>query len=395
MTKLDFLTIAHVPDNQLGINRLLDLYQQKTGQTVTGKFANWNAIWRESINVGIYNKGADFSEIGTTWLESLVSMNSLRPFSESDLEQLGGKDSFLPGSWSSTMLGGVGNIWGIPLRADTRVLWYWKDMLEEAGLDPETAFASMDGLPQTFDALRSVIASPWAVPTNSQEANTMQVLASWIWQAGGDLLSADGKKVLFAEPAALKGMRAFFDLYRYMPKLDSPMNATEINRLFSERKICATIGGHWLLVDLENHNIPTDRVGVTLIPGPAFVGGTLAVIYKDCREPESVIRFLKFLLEPQNQLPYSRVLGLLPTRRDTWGAAYMPQDALHKALYQAVLQGRSYPSAKLFGIIEQRLFSTVGSAWGELFSQKNPDVGRIIEDHFAPLARRLQVMADA
>jgi hypothetical protein len=41
------------------------------------------------VNVGIYRRGADIAELGTTWLESLMAMNVLRPFTANEINRLG------------------------------------------------------------------------------------------------------------------------------------------------------------------------------------------------------------------------------------------------------------------------------------------------------------------
>src|SRR5687767_3696197 len=51
----------------------------------------WGDIWRELVNIGIYRRGPDIAEIGSTWLESMVAMQSLNPFSAHDINQIGGK----------------------------------------------------------------------------------------------------------------------------------------------------------------------------------------------------------------------------------------------------------------------------------------------------------------
>lgn len=395
MAKLDFLTVVHTPENVATINRMAAEFLERTGHSIQGNYVGWNTLWRECTNAGIYNKGAHFAEIGSTWLEGLVSMNSLRPYSPYDIELLGGKDLFLAGSWSSASVGNSDQVWGIPMRSDARLLWFWKDMVEDAGLDPETAFSSMERLPETLETLQKITPTPWGVITNTIDANTTQVLASWIWQAGGDFVSSDGKKILFLEPEARQGIQAFFDLHRFMPKGgDRLLGGDEISQLFVDRKICATISGPWRLMDFQNKGFPVDRIGYAKIPGPAFVGGTLMVIYKHCRDVSAVIEWMKLLLQPENQATYSTMLGLLPTKRDAWEVERLASEPLYRVLRQAITEGRSYPSVPLWGGIENKLITAVANTWSALLSQEKPQVAQVINENFEPLGRRLQLTID-
>lgn len=391
MAALDFLTVTDRPENLPIIHRLLDEFQRKTGHSIWENAANWDTLWEENANAAAYGKGADLAEIGTTWLESLVTMKALRPFQTREIEAMGGATSFLPGSWSTVKVGEDKRVWGIPVRSDARILWYWKDMLEEAKLDPATAFSSFEQFPETFEILRNVTPTPWAIPTHVTDTNTLHTLSTWVWQAGGDFISPDGKNPLFTQPESIRGMRAFFGLSRYMPNNNGPIDGTEAKKLFSQRKICATINGPWLLTHLTNRSISLDRVGVTMIPGPSLVGGTLIVIYKHCRNPALALEFINFLLEDENARPYANLMGLLPTRHAIWANEPLASNPIDQAFYQALSHGRSYPAVPRWGMIEQKLLGAISSAWESLLIDNPPTVDAVIDKYFTPLARRLAV----
>lgn len=391
MPQLDFLTVMHEPSQMSTMEHLLELFKQKYGCEVQGNFVSWGSLWRETTNVGIYKRGSDFAETGSTWLDGLVAMHCLRPFTPQEIARLGGPEAFLPSSWSTVTIGESDQIWGIPVRTDVRVLWYWEDMLESAGLDPQQAFASFDEFPRTFEALQAILPNPWTTITTASDANSLQALASWVWQAGGDFVSKNGRKVLFTEPAARLGMRAYFDLHRYMDRTTPAINGNDVGRLFAERKICAMIGGPWLPVDLAARNVPTGRVKATLIPGPSFVGGTVMVIYAHTRHEKQALDFLEFINTPDIQLQYGKIVGLLPTLHKSWQQPPLSTDPLYQALYKTLSRGRSYPSVPLWGVVEQKLLGAVGDVWNSLFRQENPDLDAILDENFVPLAHRLEL----
>ena len=391
MAKIDFLSVIHDQGTLPTLNQLLEQFKQQYGHSIQGTFVSWDMLWRETTNVGIYKKGADIAETGSTWLEGLVAMHCLRPFTRQEIARLGGKEAFLASSWATGIIGETEQVWGIPVRADVRVLWYWEDMLEKAKLDPQTAFSNFGRFPETFEALKAVIPTPWGIITPATDANSLQAMASWLWDANGEFVSPDGKTVLFTQPAARQGMHNFFNLYRYMPKTQLKMSGNNTAQLFAERKICATIAGPWMMVDLKARNIPTEHMKSIAIPGPAFVGGTVMVAYEHTRSAEVVIDFLSFITGPESQNIYAPIVGLLPTQHQAWRMPPLSTDPHYQTIFRALSKGRAYPSVPLWGVIEQKLLNAVSNTWDTLLSQENPDIDAVIDENFAPLARRLEL----
>jgi hypothetical protein len=79
MAKIDFLTVILNRGAIPQVNHLFKRFQKETQIAVEASFVGWDTVWRELVNIGIYHRGADVAEVGTTWLESLVAMNAFRP----------------------------------------------------------------------------------------------------------------------------------------------------------------------------------------------------------------------------------------------------------------------------------------------------------------------------
>ncbi|MFO7679177.1 MAG: hypothetical protein R6X34_03925 [Chloroflexota bacterium] len=65
----------------------------------------WENGRSQLVDIALFKGGVDVSEVGTTWLSSLVSINGLRPISSSEAVAFGGKSAFFPGSWDSATMG--------------------------------------------------------------------------------------------------------------------------------------------------------------------------------------------------------------------------------------------------------------------------------------------------
>jgi multiple sugar transport system substrate-binding protein len=207
MLPLEFTLNSHDEDALAVLRPALESFCKTRGITpIDFTEIAWDDAWNSLVRVALYRDGADVSEVGSTWVSSFVGMEALRPYRPPEIYKLGGAAAFLPSVWPSGSLIGDEQLWAVPWLCDTRVLFYWRDMLEQAGIDEATAFQSFEQLEQTLARLQaSGIPTPWAVVTR-HTAETLYSLTSWIWGAGGDFMSEDGRRILLAEPEARAGL---------------------------------------------------------------------------------------------------------------------------------------------------------------------------------------------
>src|SRR6185436_12488389 len=164
----------------------------------------WDVAWAETLKIPLYKVGANLSQAGASWIYNFAAMNALRPLTK-EVMRAGGEAAFLPAAWESIYAADKREAWAVPWFVDVRVIYYWRDMLEKAQVDEATAFQTSEHMEETFQRLQaSGLSTPWAVSTGKDIAS----VASWIWGAGGELASADGKQVLVNQPKALTGIQA-------------------------------------------------------------------------------------------------------------------------------------------------------------------------------------------
>jgi multiple sugar transport system substrate-binding protein len=332
--------------------------------------------------------------VGTSWLDSLVEMDSLHPLTSAELNKLGGTEIFLPAAWQSLKSAQSGAILAAPFRADVRTIYFWKDMVEAAGLDPSQVFRSVEGMPADLQALQRVCPQPWCVPTHPVGRNTMFYVASWIWAAGGDFISPDGKMTTFAAPTALEAMRSYFELARFLPKEPALIDDNLPVQLFLERKTAAILTGPWTINSLRSQNWPASKLAQVSIappPGPAFVGGVGLAIWKHTRQVELALALVRHLTSTAVQVDYCMRTGMLPVRKDAWQLEPFASDPLLQALFQAILGGRALPQVSLWGTIEERLSTALGQIWSELRADPQTDLPALLNRRLAPMARRLDI----
>lgn len=378
--------------------QVLQAHQVKTNRPINLICHDWEYYRRELVNTCIHRSGGDIAEVGSTWLGSMVSMNCLRPFSNQELRELGGRESFFAPLWQDITLSDDQKTWGIPFRADARVIFYWEDLLEAAQVDPGTAFTSFEEMNCAFEKLQGYYPNPWIVVTQLDNHDSVYNLASWIHKAGGDFLAASGKQTAFARPEAIDGIQAYFDLYRFMPQQGHPLNDTDVLGCFARGEAAVTMGGPWLFNFLHQQNLPADilrRLKVALPPGPSFVGGTVLVIFQHARELTSLISLLKKLYQPEFLSRYSTSTGLLPVQEAMWTEEYLQSDSNLHLFREVITSGRSLPDTPLWGMIEDRLTVAIGEIWKEICTApghlKPETLRSLITNKLEPVARRLDL----
>ncbi len=391
MANIEFLTVEYNQEATQKLNTIFRTFEQTCHHTLVPTFHSWQSVWKELVNIGIYRRGADLAEVGTTWLDSLISMNSLRPFSDRDLAILGGAPAFLPSAWQHATVEGRDEVWAIPFRVDVRVMHYWRSMLEQVGVDPEQAFSSPVAFKRTLTALQAVLPKPFATTTGRGDQNTVYDAAPWVWANGGDFVAPDGRSVLFDQPAALDGLCQYFDLYRFMAP--GKLATEDVSSLFIQRQVAAINLGPWLRSNLVEQN-RTDLLadlGMSAPPGPAFMGGTVLVIWQHSRFEREAVDLIDRLISPAVQAGFCPLTGMLPALKEAWDQPALKDDPLNSVFYKALENSRTLSRVSVWGTIEEKLKIEISQIWEEIFAAPDPDILAIVKKRLVPLARRLNI----
>ena len=359
---------------------------------------DWEQAWTEVVKVAQYSQGPDVSLIGTTWVGNLVAMNSLRSFVQSDIDACGGAQAFIPASWHSCLLSGSSTVWAMPYMADIRLIYYRRDLLAQAGVDEATAFTTPEQMVQTLECLQRSLAAeprlaPWAMPTR-RALGALHNVSCWLWGAGGDFISADGRQVLFSQPAALAGLRAYFDLRRFLTPETSHLNEGEVSRMFREGRAAAILGGLWVwlggLARLQSAAPEVlANIGFALPPGVPFVGGGNLVIWRHAHNFEQALSLIRYLTSVTVQTKMARQAGFLPVVREAIMSAELAEEPLIKTLLQAIETGRAFTSLPAWGLVEDKLAMALAEMWNTLLQDSTLSFDEAAAKYLEPLARRL------
>lgn len=374
------------------LRALLDEFGARHALQVDLQILEWSEAWAAYTRYATYGDGPDVSEVGSTWVSPLAAMQALRPFTLADLAPIGGVDAFHNPLWRAGFGGGAA--WAVPWWVDTRLIWYWRDALESAGIAEAGAFDTHERFVATLGRLQAAGAPGWVVTTRPS-AVTLQNAASWVWAYGGDILNASGDRVEIAEPAALAGLKAFFGLARFIAPELGGQTDVDSDRAFAERRAGVTVAGPWLsdTILAESGSVGLARVGMASLPGWSFVGGSSLVIWRRSLQELAAVDLIRFMNSQPFVHALARMGGGLPSRLDVLTDPGLLEDRLFRAQSASALRGRAFAGTRLWTTIETQLSDALAAIWRDVLAQPKATVtDELLLRRLQPVVKRLNNM---
>ncbi len=357
---LNFLTIADAPEDLKPLRSVLATFEREKQIQLSFRRVGWERAWQALLMDAMEGKGPHVSQIGSTWVATMAMLESLRAFSEKDLSSIGDTAKFLRAAWESVKFADRSEVWAIPWSIYTFVLYYRRDLLVKAGIDPATAFVTPEAMCGTFAALSRNGIAPWAFPSLHPYADLVHIATSWARADGGDFMNENGRDPLFASEKVRSGLMNFFELFPFIPSALRGLNVEACTNAFARGDVATLIGG----VEIGNELMESpfaaqemrENVQMTVLPGIPWIGGDHLVIWKNVlanREHErAALDLVTFLSRKETQVEYFKLENILPARTDAYDELSFPL-ASSKPILQKILQmGRPHPALRLWRRIE-------------------------------------------
>jgi multiple sugar transport system substrate-binding protein len=373
---------------------LLDAFERKHNIHVELEIIHWHTGWARLLETAIYGRGPDVSEVGSTWVMDLVRMNALKSFSPLEVKSIGSEKDFVQSNWQACITSGTTNdapvVWGIPWSADVRMLFFRRDLLEQAKIDPAKAFEHIDVFEKTIAALK---ADGQELPISFSTLRShvsIHNMASWIWDSGGDFMTPNGKRVAFDDPKALRGMCYYFGLGQSIPPTHHRISDQEVDHLFLSGRAAVVFNGSWIIGNSSFNSTVRATLGLAPMPGASFVGGSHLVVWKHSQKKEAALTLVNFLVKHSGKYGIFPTFGL-PAYLPEWSATQFLEEPYFSAFQQALQNGRSFPTSELWGLVEKRLADTLPLIWEKVLDSHGQDIDEILVEIIPPLAKNLNL----
>ena len=287
----------------------------------------------------------------------LMEQDVIVPFSDvvSTAEEKAWLDSFYPGLMANGTVDG--KVWGVPFQRSTIVMYYNKDAFREVGLDPNQP-------PKTWDEMAAAAKKltkdgRWGVmiPSTGYPYWMYQALAI---QNGLELMSPDGTKTFFDDPAAIEALQCWRDLgtkHKVMPE-----GTVEWGTLRQ-----AFLQGQTAMMWHSTGNLTAVKkdakfdFGVAMLPAKkrpgSPTGGGNFYLFKKATEAErkAALTFIRWMTAPERAAEWSKAtgyVGISPASYETeslkkYAAEFPPALVARDQLQHAVAEFSTYETGRV------------------------------------------------
>ncbi len=298
----------------------------------------WSAAHEKLLTAFAGNSMPDLFQLGNTWLPEFVALGAvadLGPWIGNDPDM--GGNAFFAGVAATNVIDGVA--YGVPWYVDTRLVFYRRDILKQAG------FATF---PETWsrwrEAMRRVkeIVGPerYAIFLPIDEWTTPTILAM---QLGAPLLRDGARFAAFDEPRFREAFRFYLEMFR--DRLAPSAGGSQIANLYQEFAngyFAMFISGPWNIGELKQRWPGREDAWATApMPGPdddtagvSLAGGASLVIHKGSAHKDAAWTLIRYLSGTKRQVRFHALTGDLPARRDAWRATALVDDRQAQAFWQ-------------------------------------------------------------
>ncbi|MFT3904847.1 MAG: sugar ABC transporter substrate-binding protein [Steroidobacteraceae bacterium] len=306
----------------------------------------WTAAHEKLLTAIAGDATPDIAQIGNTWLPEMVELGALQPLDAllATSRDISAADYFA-GVWQTNQING--QLYGVPWYVDTRLLFYRKDLLKQAGFDaPPRDW--QEWLAQLRAIKKLVGPRRYAVLLPLNEFEPLQVLAL---QQPDAMLRDGGRYGDFHSESFLKALNFYQQLFR--EQLAPKVSNTQISNVWLELGrgfYSFYISGPWNIGEFKRRLPPEqqDDWMTAPMPGPdgpgvSNAGGSSFAVFTRSRHAKAAWMLIEFLSRPEIQQRFYGITGDLPPRLSAWQDPALAQDPYLKAFADQLTRLRPFP----------------------------------------------------
>lgn len=287
----------------------------------------------------------DLAQLGNSWVPEFAALGALEPL-DTRLKVTPAivAADYFPGVWDSNVVGG--RLYGVPWYVDTRLLFYRRDLLEQAGYDhPPRDWAEWRA--QMIAVRKLVGPKRYAAFLPLNEYEPLVVLGL---QQDAPMVTADGHGN-FRSPGFKRALAFYLDTMR--DKLAPVAANTEISNVWDEFDrgfFSFYVTGPWQIGEFKRR-LPADRQHIWMTapmpgpdgPGASNAGGSSLVIFARSPNKDAAWKLLAYLSQPDTQIRFHALTGDLPPRLSAWTVPALRDDRYARAFAEQLTRAKPTP----------------------------------------------------
>src|ERR671910_102439 len=238
--------------------------------------------------------------------------------------------------------GGIynGKVYGIWAWTDVRAMWYWKDILNQSGVNPES-LSTWDGY---LEATKKVVNS-----TKGKGIEAMHLVGAshssdmwypYLWMQGGEIVKQktghpENGTYWFPSYNSTEGVRALEFLKEQVNAGIKPQINHFWGQEFADKKFAVMLEGSWLLATFPREQWANIDQRVGMLPmfpvrnennmTATMMGGWILSIPETSKNKDLSWELLTLMVEPEVLTPMLQKEGYLPTQKPIGEGPYASQ----------------------------------------------------------------------
>ena len=328
------------------VAELIPEFERESGIQVEIQQIPWTAAHEKLLTAFAAEALPDVCQLGNTWLPEFAALGVLEPLQPFvDGSDVVDPDDFFPGIWDTAKIDG--ELLGIPWYVDTRLLFYRKDILREAGVaQPPRTWAEWEAAMAAVK--RHVGPDRYAI---LMPLNEFEQQLSFALQQDDPLLRDHDNRGNFQSPGFRRVLAFYANMFEqgWAPK----MSETQISNVWDEffnGFYAFYLSGPWNIREFRKRQPAAleGQWGTMPLPGPdgpgaGIAGGTSLVIFRGSPRQQQAWKLIEFLSRPDIQQRFHAMIGDLPPRRSTWEHPSLAGDELSRAFRDQLERAKSPP----------------------------------------------------
>lgn len=288
----------------------------------------------------------DLCQLGNTWIPEFAALNVLEPldgYVSASKEVV--LDDYFEGILASNRI--EDTLFGIPWYVDTRLLYYRRDLLREAGFNepPQTWQQWSDML----GAIKNLVGPErYSVLLPLNEFEPLLVLAL---QQPSELLRDGGRWGNFRSEDFRRALTFYESMFQraWAPR----MTNTQISNVWDEFGrgfFSFYISGPWNIAEFKRRLPPSvqNEWMTATMPGPdgpglSSAGGSSLVVFKTSQAKPEAWLLAEYLSRPPVQQRFYELTGDMPSRRSSWQMPALVESPYARAYLAQLDRVRSPP----------------------------------------------------
>lgn len=325
------------------VRSLVDRFEQDNpGISVRVQQIPWSAAHEKLLTAFAGDAMPDVFQLGNTWIPEFVAVGALADLGPrlASSARFDRNDVF-PGIMKTNEIGG--NTYGLPWYVDTRLIFYRRDLLADAGIAaiPPTWDGWLAAL-ETIRESRAVSGFPIHLPIDDWAPVTILAL-----QQDADLLEDADSYGNFQSARFRRAFDFYIDIFkRGLAPAQGSAQVSNLYQEFASGYFAMFISGPWNIGELNQRlperlrgawdTAPMPAPGPAYRPGPdsasgsqpgegapgvSLAGGASLVIHRGSEHAAQAWKLIEFLTDSRQQVAFYRLTGNLPSRRSAWSDA--------------------------------------------------------------------------